>query len=240
MDTRLALVSPAQFRLFGYISTVACQVACSVIHPARMSLPEAFSARASSYQVQGINVGTRGDFYLNDLPGSYYRSASRLEVFDVHDGRSSTLSFNFDGTLADCSAKERQLNFRELNFSPKPMAYACDMEQTDGARAGRLELQEAREPPAGAFAQRQRLGVFHYDQCLLKIRSVHAVQGSTLEVNLPIGYTFEVDGRLIGAVEINGGVTLFLDDSAPADVKQAAALVALALGLLWDTGGYDT
>jgi hypothetical protein len=205
-----------------------------------MSLPEAFSASASSYKVQGINGGTRGEFHLNNLPGSYSRSASRLEVFDVYDGRSSTLSFNFDGILADCSAKERQLNFGDVNFSPKPMAYACDFEQSGYAPGGRLELQEAREPPPGAFAQRQRRGEFRYDQRLLKIRSVHSVQGSPLEVNLPIGYTFELEGRLIGAVETNGGVTLILDDSAPADARRAAALAALALGLLWDTGEYDT
>lgn len=154
MDTCLALVSTALFGLFGYISIVACLVACSGIQPARMSLPEAFSARAISYQVQGINVGTRGEFYLNDPPGSYYRSASRLEVFDVYDGRSSTLSFNFDGTLTDCSAKEQQLNFRDLNFSPKPMAYACDFEQTDGAR---WQTRVARSPESTCWRLRATL-----------------------------------------------------------------------------------
>ncbi|MFV8817492.1 hypothetical protein [Haliea sp. E17] len=244
MDTRPKLASPGEPRAFGYqalgaLAVLACLSACNAISPARMALPEEFSARATVREAHGIGGGTQGTFHLGGMEGSYRRSASRLEVFDVYDGRSASVDFTFGSERAACIAKERQLNFKTLNFSPKPMAYACTFTGPEMAAASSLELQESREGASGAFGQRQRLGAMEYPNGQLMIRSVHAIDGSAFEVNLPIGYTFDHDGRMVGAVEINGGITLTLDTSESPEVLRSAELAALALGLLWDTGEYD-
>jgi hypothetical protein len=213
--------------------------ACSAIQPAKMSVPEPLTRQLSVIEIEGIGGGTSGQFQIADRSGQFKRSASRLQIFDIYDGRSARVDFHFDGIDAKCRAKERQLNLSYLNFSPKPMAYGCDFFRGGERLASRFEVQEAREGIGGALNQASRRGELLLGENILQIRSIHALQGSPMKTRMPIGYVFELDGEPAGAVEINGGARIMYSSDYPADIQRAVELAALALGLLWDPGEQD-
>lgn len=214
-------------------------VGSCALQPAQMELPARLAQQNSAITVKGIGGGVSGSFELDHRSGQFQRSASRLQIFDLYDGRTAQLKFSFDGIDAVCTVRERRINFKYLNFSPKPLAYACSFWDLGRQLPSHFELQEASEARAGSPGQAVRRGEFVHQQNHLRIQSVHSVQGSPLKLHLPIGYVFEVNGQASGAVEINGGIKVILGNDLPDASRQAVELASLALGLIWDPGQYD-
>ncbi|NHN38053.1 hypothetical protein G8764_12155 [Pseudomaricurvus alcaniphilus] len=226
-------------RILAAGMTLQLLVACNTLQPARMALPTQLAQGAQVVEIEGVGGGTRGEFTLGQRPGKFFRSSSRLQIFDIYDGRGARLEYEFDGVKATCQARERQLNLSFLNFSPKPMAYACSFSAAGKPVATSLELQENKAGVAGALGQQSRRGQLLFSQSLLQITSVHELQGSPIRLRQPIGYRFELEGKVIGAVEINGGARIIYPHGQPPEVRKSVELASLALGLFWDPGEYD-
>ena len=215
---------------------------CAAIQPAQMALPPDLPARTEATTIAGMGGGTRGSFTVGAVVGNYARSATRLSFFDdlaVFDRGGA--GFNATGLVADatveasCKMRQTTVTIGIVGFSPKPLAYECDLRARGAPLSARFSLQESRDTLGQVTAQAQRRGPTEWDGVALTIRSVHTVQGSPLPLQAPIGYVFEQDGRAVGAVELNGLTPrLWLPPARDAKTRQAVLVAALALAVFWD------
>lgn len=214
--------------------------ACSVIRPAQMALPENFLLSTEAIPIHDLGGGTRGSYRVGEYSGSFRRSESRLQFFDVLDLRSGSASFSLAGPLvegqieADCRMRERIINIGIVSFTPKRMAYGCDFTVNGRSFPARFEIQEAREGLAGALMKTERRGEVALDRVILQIHSVHDLEGSAFPLATPIGYVFRLDGEAVGAIELNGIPRLFLPRSDDIPLRRAVVTAAMALAVFWD------
>lgn len=214
--------------------------ACANLPAAQMQLPATLS-RANSYVIEGIGGGERGQFRVGPYNGSFQRSETRLAFFDPlierRDGgtRYSVSGGEFEGAIeATCTMRERALNLSILNVRTKPMAYRCEFTHQGRSIPARFELQEVQQGLGSALNQSRRAGEIAFDHEILQIQSVHAIQGSPIQMASPIGYVLEQDGRPVAAVEVNGAPVLIFAEGVNDGQRRAALMAALALGLFWD------
>jgi hypothetical protein len=135
---------------------------------------------------------------------------------------------------ADCGVRERTVTLGIVSFKPKPMSFSCNLSGGTAALAGRIELQEAAEGLGGMMMRQERRGELVLEGRRIGIRSVHDIDGSPIQMGTPIGYLFELDGRPVGAVEVNGSPVIRISHAADACTRRAVVIGALALGLFWD------
>jgi len=224
---------------FALAAGAAALAACTSIQPARMVLPAGLSSSTEEVAIIGIGGGTKGTFQVAGHTGSFKRSESRLVIFDVLDSRSGGASFTLTGPMisdsieADCRVREKNITLGVISFTPKKMSYQCDFTANGYPFPARFEVQEAREGLSGMLNKAERRGEIGLDRVVLSIQSVHAVEGSSINMATPTGYVFSLDGQPTGAVELNGTPRVFLpiDDIAE---RRAVIAASLALALLWD------
>ncbi len=214
--------------------------ACASIQPARMAVPAYVMAETDVIDVSGIGGGTRGSYRAGEHAGAFTRSESRLVFFDVLDNRSGSSSFtlvgpDIEGQLeAQCRMRERNITIGDVSFTPQRMAYGCEFSVDGRSIPARFEIQEARNGIAGALMKKERRGEVALDREVLQIRSVHALEGSPIQTATPIGYVFEREGRVVGAVELNGAPRLFLPREGDVALRRAVVAGAMALAVFWD------
>lgn len=80
----------------------------------------------------------------------------------------------------------------------------------------------------------ERRGSFSAGSTSIDVVSVHAVQGSPLPLEQPIGYVMSHQGRPVGAIELNGPVPRLWRPASSDPLAEPVTLTALALALLWD------
>jgi len=210
--------------------------ACGAIQPARMAIPAGLDATTDRVTITGLGGLPRGEYRVGEYGGAFTRSATRLSFFEMvaTDRAKATFSVSGPGWArplnARCGLAQRTANINVVTFTPRPLQYDCSF---DGVPGATLVLQESSEGTAGGLGQAQRRGYIEVASTRLTLRSVHQVQGSPLPLEAPIGYVFEVVGRVVGAIELNGTTPAVLLPK-DGDVRQAALLAALALALVWD------
>lgn len=226
--------------LIASLVAAAMLAACATVQPARMALPAGLSDH-EALPVSGIGGDRRGTFRAGEYQGTFERSDTRLAVFDPlyerRGGRTTVALFGPAGegpVKADCSVRERTITLGIISFRPKPMSMGCAIAGDMPGSTGRLELQEATEGLGGMMMRHDRRGELVLAGSTLRIRSVHDLAGSPIQIGTPIGYLFEQDGRPVGAVEVNGSPTIRISRSADAATRRAVLIGALALGLFWD------
>lgn len=218
----------------------AMLAACASIQPARMALPAAL-VEEPPLVFAGMGFGQKGRFSAGPYAASFARSDTRLALFDaLIERRSGTTSFalegpGIDGAIeAECRVGERTINISVISFTPKPMAYRCRFSHQGRALPARFELQEERSGLAGMLMRQGRRGELAFDHVVLRMTSVHRLQGSGIETGTPIGYLFEHEGRAVGAVELNGTPSVRFAPGTDAATRRAVMIAATALGVLWD------
>lgn len=215
---------------------------CAAIRPAQMMLPENLAtAQAERVRIEGVGGHRRGEFTSGEYRGRFERSATRLAFFDtLYESRNGTVRFDvtgpgLGGTIgARCRMRERTVTLGIVGFTPKPMAYRCEFDVDGRPFAARFELQEAGSGGGSLLMKRGRRGEIAFDRVILRIESVHSVEGSPLSLATPIGYRFDVDGQPVGAVELNGSPVVFLAPGIGSGERHAVWMAAFALALFWD------
>jgi hypothetical protein len=223
-------------------AVIACLLlaGCAAIRPAQMALPPALQSNVTVVPITGIGGGLRGSYEVAAYRGRFERSESRLALFDVYEKRDGGSRYTVEGgelesaIEADCAMQERSITISIVDFTAKPMAYRCAFRANGQAMPARFEIQEARTGLAGAFGRLERRGEVAVPRTILQIRSVHALEGSPLQLATPIGYVFERDGVAVGAIELNGTPRLFLPADADVELRRAVVIGAVALGVFWD------
>ena len=210
--------------------------ACGVIKPARMAVPAGLDAATDHVTITGLGASPRGEYRVADHGGSFTRSATRLSFFDMAATDRAKVTFSISGPLlagpvnGRCGLAQRTVNINVVTFTPRPLQFDCSF---DGVPGATLVLQEASDGLAGNLGQAQRRGYIEVAGTRLALRSAHHVQGSPLPLAAPIGYVFEVDGRAVGAIDLNGTTPDVLLPKG-GSARQAALLAAVALALVWD------
>jgi len=62
------------------------------------------------------------------------------------------------------------------------------------------------------------------------------MRGGSLPNGTPLGYSFDVAGRQVGAVDLNGRNKTIYAPRQPGPERDAVLMAALALSVFWDPG----
>jgi hypothetical protein len=226
-------------KLFITVATVIL-AGCAAVHTAQMVLPPALQG-AQQITLTGIGGGRSGSFVAGDFRGEFRRSDERFAFFDsAIERRSGGTSFvvrgpGINGAIeANCRMRERTVTLGIVNFETDPMAYGCRFTHEGQVLPARFEVQARRQGIGGMLRRQERRGEIAFDRVTLGIRSVHDLEGTTLQMASPIGYVFESGGMVVGSVEINGAPVIRFAADTAREVRRAVLLAALALGLFWD------
>ncbi|MBL0925760.1 MAG: hypothetical protein IBJ12_15010 [Sphingomonadaceae bacterium] len=205
-----------------------------------MRLPPALVQQSAPIPIKGIGGGRQGQFVADAWRGSYNRSEERLAFFETFVTNRGHSQFIIEGPgisssiEAKCRMRERVLDLEIVEFTPGPMSYRCEFTAAAQAIPARFELQEVRSGLAGALSRRERRGEIALGGETVQIRSVHKLEGTPIEMAVPIGYVFEQNGFPVGAVEINGSPRLFFAEATNENLSRTIVTGAIALAIFWD------
>lgn len=222
-------------------AALSALAACAAIQPARMAAPAPLIGATETVEITGIGGGQRGSFQVAGHSGTFSRSDNRLAFFNLVESRYGHTDFTLAGPSinatieARCTMGQRNITIGPTEFTAKPLAYVCEFTNEGRAIPARFELQEVREGLGGALGRNERRGEIALDRVILQLRSVHDIEGSPFKTASPMGYVFEMEGRPVGAVDLNGRPRLMLppEGGDPA-VRRAIIAGALAVALFWD------
>lgn len=216
---------------------IAAAVSGCIIQPARIAVPPHFAADVERIEVTGMGGGTRGRFQFAGVPGTFSRGAERL-------GGSPLVSYRGGGTFhiaksrlapamsGRCGYGEGQVNVGAISVTPQRLVYICDL-SSDGRPSGRLFLRDRNGPLGTLHGRSEREGTVEYRGDRLVLRSIHRFEGGALPLQTPLGYMFIVDGREVGAIDLNGtNKTIMAPRSG--DHREAVIAAGLALSIFWD------
>lgn len=225
-----------QIRSLLFVGLLPWLGACAAIQPAQMRLPPELAAQAPE-PLQGLGGAREGRFGLGAEGGSFRRGLDRLVLLDLVARERASSSFEWrraDGSAVQgqCRGRQGTVSVGVLSARSRPFHLEC---RFDGALQASLSLAAPSQTALGTRAERNgRLEMAGGAQPALELRSVHEVQGSSLPLAAPIGYTLWQDGKAVGAIELNGGTPRLWRPAEGEALRAPVTLAALALALLWD------
>lgn len=211
---------------------------------ARMELPQGFTDRVERFVAEGFGGLNRGDYELGPYRGEFTRIESRWAVLDPlyaqNRGRSSfTLAGpGFDEPVAaSCEMRRGAVTAGVITFDPQKLTYECEFTRGGAPFDASLVLGEPK--PANfrerALALADRRGEARIGAVSVALRSVHDYAGTRLKAPMPVGYRLEVEGRVVGALELTDvEPAVFLPTAETAEVRAAVLVAAMGLAVLRD------
>lgn len=218
---------------------IAAATLAGCVRDAHIATPSSLAAATDRLELRGMGGGTSGRFTLASSAGRFTRGADRLDYggyVEQRGGGSFTLSGpEVGGTELSgrCRFDQGKADFGSVSVGTEPFLYTCSFAREDEAIAGELVLEAAPH-----LYKEKREGSLRFGGERIALRSVHQDQGGGLAAHTPLGYVFEIDGRQVGAIDLNGlNKTVY----APRDPQQREAVLAasMALAILWDPAGED-
>lgn len=222
----------------AFILSVAL-TGCS-IREARIQTSPALAASAERIELTGMGIGQRGDFRLGSAAGYFTRSAERLGIFDPlvvkhRGGGTFRLSGLSDGSelAGRCSYRERVLNAGPVSVTADRLLFHCDFARDGRTIEAYLVIADPKSALGTLHGRGERSGMLLYEGREIAVRSIHRDVGGGLPTPAPLGYSFLVGGREIGAVDLNGlNKTLFVPRNGPE--REAVIAASIALSTFWD------
>lgn len=215
--------------------------ACAGITPARMAMPAAIGADVAVTPIVGITPGRSGAFSVGPHSGNYHRGADRLALFDTLLVRNTGhVDFHLDGPDqprsidTSCRFSAASSGAGVISVDHSPLRLECRFSSEGKRLAHHLVLNETRTGVADALMRRSRQGRLVWGDQLVTITSVHRLEGSPFETGTPMGYSFAVGDRTIGAVSLANRPTLHIAQAVSDSDRQAVVTAAVALALFWD------
>lgn len=222
----------------SFILLTASLALAGCVREARIAMPGELAA-AERIALTGMGGWERGSFRLGASEGRFTRAATSGEVGgftrNAGGGTIRARGPELNGEVeAACRYDETELDSGLLTAPIGRLAYRCRFTRDGRPLDGGLVLAEvptSRSPLAG----RSRAGTLDLDGRRLGIRAIHDMEGGALPSGTPLGYRFDVDGRPVGAIDLNGtDRTIYAPPSGPD--RQAVLAAALALSIFWDPG----
>ena len=191
--------------------------------------------------ISGIGGGNRGVVVAGSFSGNFERNETRLALYDaMAEQRNFDLRFFLVEGQTDrrinvnCGMRTSAVTVDVVSVDAEPMHFVCLIDGEDGAPAGRLQLRSVREGLGGMLSLEERQGEIALDGLILRIRSSHQMEGTSLSIADPIGYVLSQNGRPVGAISLNGEPVLTVHSDADARLRQAVTVAGVTIGLFRD------
>jgi hypothetical protein len=209
------------------------------VREAEIAMPSDLRAASERIELAGLGGGERGSFRLGGSEGRFTRKSVQEQYDDGYVRKSGGGSFTADGPevggalSARCAFDEAEQDSGILVHPIERLAYRCGFRRGTEIK-GELVLDEVPRG-RGLLAGRSRAGFLDYDGRRIGIRAIHDMEGGRMPTGTPLGYAFDVEGRQIGAVDLNGGdKTIYAPRAGPE--REAVLAASLALSIFWDPG----
>jgi hypothetical protein len=205
---------------------------------ARIAAPSDLVAATDRIELETGN-GEQGRLRLGDSTGRFSRRALQespdgFETFRYGGGRFEIAGPEVEGRLSGrCAYDESERDYGVVAVAAQHFAYRCRFEREGHPVEAGLILEEIPSRPGHVLSGRTRAGEVHIDGAVVTIHAIHEMEGGRLPAATPLGYAFDVDGRQIGAVDLNGASKTIFAPRSGAD-RQAVLAASLALSILWD------
>lgn len=225
-------------KLLFATSLLAC-AALAGCSEARIAVPSDVTGSTQQLQITGMGGWQDGRFRLGASEGRFSRRASRTEIFKTFARNSGRGSFDVAGpelggsANGHCAFDEREVNLGVAVVPNGRLTYRCQF-QRDGRQVdGGLFLAEVPNG-SGLLAGRSRAGEVRLGAMVVGIRAIHHAEGGGLPAGTPLGYAFDLNGRQIGAIDLNGGTKTIYAPTRPGPERDAVLMASLALSVFWD------
>ena len=226
--------------IFTGIAALGVLLLGGCVKEARIAMPSDLSASTQRIELTGMGGWERGDFQLGASPGRFVRAAYQesddggFTVRDVGGGSFEVIGPDVDGALAaNCTFQRAQRDMVAFTLTNDPFAYRCRFSRDRQPIDAGLILEAIPRSPGKLLSGVTRAGEVHIDGAVVTIHAIHDMEGGRIPSGTPLGYMFDVEGRRIGAVDLNGGTkTIFAPPAGPE--RQAVLAASLALSILWD------
>ncbi|HWH21663.1 MAG TPA: hypothetical protein VNT25_00020 [Allosphingosinicella sp.] len=231
--------------LTGLGLVVASLAACGAIREAHMAVPSGVASSTERLELKGMGGWHKGRFQLAGSEGRFTRSAEKADFFDslwVKRRGGGTFSLSgpeVEGELSgSCRYSEDEVNIGPFSARPKRLSYRCDFSHDGRPIDARLILEENDDSLGSAFMKEERDGALYFEGQRIGLRSIHKIEESRISLATPIGYMFDLRGRDIGGVDLNGSDhTLFVPRDR--ELRQAVLAASVALSVFWDPADTD-
>ncbi len=223
--------------IMGALATTALT---GCVREARIAVPADVQARTERLEIAGMGYGERGDFTLGASHGRFARIALQtgdgLVVDNVGRGSLDIAGPELGGSVtAICGFHEREIDMGVLVATRDRLAYGCEFERDRVPLPGGLLLSEV-PTSRSILAGRTRAGELRIGDLRVGIRAIHDMEGGRVRSGSPLGYAFDIDGRQIGAVDLNGGNKTIYAPRTAGPEREAVLMASLALSIFWDPG----
>ncbi|HEY8592925.1 MAG TPA: hypothetical protein VIL42_08700 [Sphingomicrobium sp.] len=217
------------------LAALLAAAALSACTEARIAVPSDVAAGTQQLALTGIGGWQDGSFRLGASEGRFSRRAEQARIFDIFVRNRGMATFEASGPElngragATCGFREGEFDAGLAVLPAGRLTYNC---RFDGG--GELFLAEV-PYGTGLLAGRSRAGEIRIGSERVAIEAIHNAAGGSLPAGTPLGYSFSVGGRQIGAVNLNGAKTVYAP-ATPGAERDAVLLGSLALALFWDPG----
>lgn len=226
----------ANLVLFGLALT-----ACATVTPAQMAMPNSMDPDIVTVPIIGIGAGRSGQFSIGQQSGNYHRSADRLALFDQLLVRNTGhVAFRLAGPNppnsidATCKFGAASSGLGAISVDHSLLRFDCRFSADGKVLPHSLSLNETRDGVADTLMRRSRQGTLIWGDRHLTIKSVHRLMGSPLQTATPMGYSFQIANKIVGAVSLANKPIVHITNAASESDRQAVVAAAVALALFWD------
>ena len=222
------------------LTTVA---AGGCVGEARMAMPSDLAAATDRIEMTGIGHGESGHFQLGASTGTFRRGAAEHRsddgffVWNRGGGDFTVTGPDVGGALSGgCLYREDRHDAGSVEITARPFAYRCRFDRNGEPLDAGLVLDAVPRSPGRLLSAATLAGTLHYGGRAIGIRAIHDMEGGRVPSGTPLGYMFDVGGRPIGAIDVNGaGKTIYAPRSG--EDREVVLAGAVALAILWYDGG---
>ncbi|WP_147417667.1 hypothetical protein [Sphingomonas cavernae] len=226
----------------GASMALATLLLSGCIREARIAIPSQLAIASQRLELTDMGAGERGQFQLGSSKGHFTRSAIHTaseDGFLVQNSGGGTFVVagpDVEGELsARCDFGEVEIHSGVVVATAQRFAYRCRFQRDGQPIEAGLILEEIPRSPGKLLSGRTRAGKLHFADHVIGIRAIHDMEGGRMPTGTPLGYMFDIEGRQIGAVDLNGlNKTIHAPNSGPE--REAVIAASVALSILWDPG----
>jgi len=211
------------------------------VSDARIAMPAGIQSKSEVLRLTGMGGWQDGRFRLGTSEGRFTRRATKSTILNSFVRNAGGSSFEVTGPELGgsaggrCGFEEREINAGVATLPNGRLTYNCAFQNDGQPVDGGLFLAEVPNGH-GIMAGRTRAGELRLGQLTVGIRPIHHFQGGRLPTGMPLGYAFDVGGRQIGAVDLNGINKTIYAPRQPGSERDAVLMASLALSVFWDPG----
>ena len=228
-------------RIVRLASALLLSTAVAGCSDARIALPSDVAANTEKLELTGMSGWQDGHVRLGASQGRFSRRSTQTRLLDtfVRDAGSGSFEIagpEFGGAAGGrCGFEQREIDAGIAVLPNGRLTYRCAFHRDSQPVQGGLFLAEVPHG-SGLLAGITRAGDAQVGSVKLNIRPIHRLAGTSVPTGTPLGYSFDVEGRQVGAVDLNGLNKTIYAPRHPGPERDAVLMAALALSVFWDPG----